>query len=254
MKNMEEIINKRFGRLIIIRRVEKPKHIKNKFAIYYLCKCDCGNETIICRSRLINGHTKSCGCYKKEKFGVFKDLTGQKFGRLLVIKRASNTSHNKARFLCKCDCGNEKVISSAQLIRGDTFSCGCYHKEISHLHNGEASFNSIYASYKQGAKVRNLVFSLSKEKFLEIITQNCFYCGIEPSNVQKSRSNNGDFIYNGIDRVDSNKGYIENNIVPCCWKCNKAKNKMNIDKFYESVEELYEWINKVHKYQYKNFK
>jgi hypothetical protein len=240
MNKREDLTGNRYGRLLIIKRVKAPKHLKYRKGIYYLCKCDCGNESIVYKYRLINGLTKSCGCYKKEKFIVFKDLIGKKFGKLLVIERDDNDSTGAAKFLCKCDCGNEKVIRSHDLIRGKTISCGCYHKEAISLPNGEASFNRIYSEYKRRSKTKNVIFSISKKKFLEIITKNCFYCGSEPSNMQKNNYNTGDFIYNGIDRIDNNKGYTNDNVAPCCWKCNQAKHKMNIDEFYEWIDKIYE--------------
>ena len=56
------------------------------------------------------------------------DLTGQRFGRLLVIRR--DESRKKAAYwLCKCDCGNEKVVQGCHLRSGATVSCGCFHDE-----------------------------------------------------------------------------------------------------------------------------
>ena len=57
------------------------------------------------------------------------DLTGQKFGRLTVIKRAENKGKRVA-WLCKCECGNEIVIIGSNLKNGSTKSCGCYKKEM----------------------------------------------------------------------------------------------------------------------------
>ena len=58
----------------------------------------------------------------------FIDLTGQRFGRLTVIERAQNHNQSTA-WLCRCDCGNEKVILTSNL-KSNTVSCGCYQKEI----------------------------------------------------------------------------------------------------------------------------
>lgn len=62
-----------------------------------------------------------------------KDLTGQKFGRLTVVKQAetriTKSGQHKTYWLCRCDCGNEKEISANSLLNGRTQSCGCYHKE-----------------------------------------------------------------------------------------------------------------------------
>lgn len=61
----------------------------------------------------------------------FEDLTGQKFGRLTVIKRAPN-KNGRTAWYCQCECGNEKIVISKSLKDGNTKSCGCYHKEIVH--------------------------------------------------------------------------------------------------------------------------
>jgi len=58
-----------------------------------------------------------------------RDLLGLKFGRLLVIKEAGVNKNGKYIWLCKCDCGNEKLILSQRLINGASQSCGCLHKE-----------------------------------------------------------------------------------------------------------------------------
>ena len=59
------------------------------------------------------------------------DLTGQKFTRLTVISRAENNKNGQARWLCKCDCGNETIVKSDDLKRGKTKSCGCLRVEVS---------------------------------------------------------------------------------------------------------------------------
>ena len=53
------------------------------------------------------------------------DMIGKRYGNLTVIKRVSNDKQGAARFLCDCDCGNEKVVRGYDLRRGDTKSCGC---------------------------------------------------------------------------------------------------------------------------------
>lgn len=65
--------------------------------------------------------------------GKVKDLTGQRFGRLVAIEEAGRNKFGKAIWKCKCDCGTEKIISSINLTSGNTQSCGCLHKEISSI-------------------------------------------------------------------------------------------------------------------------
>jgi hypothetical protein len=61
--------------------------------------------------------------------GKFIDLTGQRFGRLVVIERAENNKFKHSQWLCQCDCGNEKIITKNSLKSGSTKSCGCLQKE-----------------------------------------------------------------------------------------------------------------------------
>jgi hypothetical protein len=56
---------------------------------------------------------------------AFKDLSGQRFSRLLVKERASN-SGRRTRFICVCDCGTVLPVWSEKLVSGNTRSCGCY--------------------------------------------------------------------------------------------------------------------------------
>ena len=53
------------------------------------------------------------------------DLTGKKFGRLTVIKRAESDKENRVQYLCECECGNIKIIRGSSLTSGNTKSCGC---------------------------------------------------------------------------------------------------------------------------------
>ena len=118
----EDLTGKRFGKLVVIRQAE-TKYSK----IHWLCKCDCGNETIVSTSGLKSGHTSSCGCYQYEgERSNFNDLTGKTFGKLKVISRAENSKTGLVRYLCKCDCGNETIVASGHLISGNIQSCGCW--------------------------------------------------------------------------------------------------------------------------------
>jgi hypothetical protein len=57
------------------------------------------------------------------------DLAGQTFGRLTILQRAPNDKRGHAAWLCKCECGNTKVVLARFLTRGDTKSCGCLRRQ-----------------------------------------------------------------------------------------------------------------------------
>lgn len=172
----------------------------------------------------------------------FKDLSGNRFSRLVVINRVQTPSHIKksgrAYWLCRCDCGKEKIICSENLNSGKIKSCGCYKREMSSKPFGESAINARYSAYKHDAKNRNIVFFLTKEYFIKLSQGNCFYCNSKPSKIEKNKFNRGDFIYNGIDRIDNNKGYINGNVVSCCTVCNRAKREMTINEFYAWIDRL----------------
>jgi len=98
---------------------------------YYKCQCDCGTVKDVISRHLRNGGSKSCGCFVKETMAKLKriDIEGIKFGKLTPLKRVHhNNSKHLNHWLCKCDCGNEVVASTAALRSGKHLSCGCIRK------------------------------------------------------------------------------------------------------------------------------
>lgn len=95
--------------------------------IKVIALCDCGTRKEFHFRNLRAGFTKSCGCWRKDAPKKrATDLTGQRFGKLTVIKRVENVMNSHiSRWLCQCDCGNEKIVYSNHLRRGNTKSCGC---------------------------------------------------------------------------------------------------------------------------------
>ena len=172
---------------------------------------------------------------------------GNKHGRLTVISRASNKHGGHAQWLCKCECGTETVVEGVLLRNGNTKSCGCYKIDMSRLPSGEASFNQMYNDYAQNSKRRGIEWKLSKEYSKLIMEQDCVYCGQSPSmfklwKVKGQKSYNGPWIHNGIDRIDNNLGYTEDNVVPCCKVCNYAKRDMSKKDFIHWIWQAYNCV------------
>ena len=125
-----DMTGKTFGRLTVIKRVEKPEGIKTRDA-FWLCQCKCGKQIITNGSRLRSGITQSCGCLQKEKTG-YTDLTGQKFGHLTVLEDdGTRDKQRTVMWKCQCDCENKTIIHVRKydLIRGKTKSCGCHRSQ-----------------------------------------------------------------------------------------------------------------------------
>lgn len=232
-----DIIGKKFGRLTVISFNNKVGEYQ-----YYLCRCDCGNEKVVNIHNLKTGGTKSCGCLLKESSAKTcksrtVDFTGQRFGRLLVIEMAPQIKKKQVLWKCKCDCGNEVIVNRRELKAGHTKSCGCLHKELLRKPPGEAALTQLFNSYKGAARRRNYEFRLTRDEFKSLVTSNCYYCGKPPERVQYGKNHSyGGLQRNGIDRVNNTKGYILENVVPCCLHCNMSKGVSTLDVFRVRLE------------------
>lgn len=180
------------------------------------------------------------------------DLIGKRYGRGVVTKKVGKDKHNCFVWELVCDCGNIYDGTTGNLNSGHIKSCGCYNRDVVKenikkatkkitLPKGHAARNMLLKSYQTNAKKRNLSFSLTDDQFFTITKQLCNYCGVSPETVYKSKSSN--YIYNGIDRVNSNLGYELDNVVPCCKRCNQAKNDMTEEEFTKWISRVYHWIS-----------
>lgn len=202
--------------------------------------CDCGREYMATLQRLLSGRSKSCGCRRPG----FVDLTGRRYGKLLVIQFAGMKPSKDARWLCKCDCGNEMTVDTRELNRGNTASCGCSRRKPRDPDIPQrAARNRVLRSYKGTcARSRGHCWELADEDFDRLMSQDCYYCGQPPSLVTRSqgRYEGGEFVHGSLDRVDNNLGYTLENTVACCVICNHAKKDMSVDEFMAWIARLTE--------------
>ena len=79
------------------------------------------------------------------------DLTGEKFGRLTVIRPSGKNAHGSYMWLCECDCGNTKVLNSYELRRGNVRSCGCLNRELARDRMTKHGYSKtkIYSEWKK---------------------------------------------------------------------------------------------------------
>ena len=167
--------------------------------------------------------------------GSLLQLTKRQYGKWEVIKRVESNDHGESQWLCRCVCGVERNVRTRYLLNGKSKSCGCSKK----LLYGESAFNNYYSSQVKGAAKRTLIWELSKAKVREITSSNCHYCDAIPSQIKKTNGNNGHYIANGIDRIDNDRGYLIDNVVPCCRPCNIAKGIMTYSQFKALIAKIY---------------
>lgn len=119
-----DLTGMKFGHLTVISQNTNTSLPHKR--IKWDCICECGNECVVSGQSLKSGQTVTCGC----RIGTpFKDLTGERFGRLTVIEIAERSKWG-IRWRCLCDCGNYCEVLYGNLKNGHVKSCGCYQKEV----------------------------------------------------------------------------------------------------------------------------
>lgn len=122
-------------------RVEAETEVrKNRYTVWR-CRCDCGGEILLDTRYLQRGTVTDCGCRGRLKPGT-RDLRGRRFGHLTALQPTEQRNSNGCMmWLCRCElCGEEKLLSSRDLLTGNTKSCGNHSKravEIG-LHDGSS--------------------------------------------------------------------------------------------------------------------
>lgn len=121
------LINKQFGKLIVVGEVPKEER-KNLKIVEWECLCECGKNTRVRTNYLTSGHTKSCGCARAETMSktMKTNLIGNKYGKLTVVAETEErASDGCVIWECQCECGNVAYVNTNSLKREDIISCGC---------------------------------------------------------------------------------------------------------------------------------
>lgn len=245
--NFEDLSGKRFGRFVVLKLGGKRPNIKTTF---WTCQCDCGNVKDVMSSSLKNGDSKSCGCLRKQL--LFKDLSGKRFGRLIVVKL--DRIDDKGTFYeCKCDCGNIKSIRANCLKGGGTKSCGCLNQEARHRpHKTKIELeNSIFKRYIRNIMQGKNTSRRRKDMPVTITVQDlrnqwikqrgiCPYTGWGINLREKTGHTTP--CQASLDRIDPSRGYLPDNIQFVALMANYAKNFFDDEHliyFCKSVAQKY---------------
>lgn len=174
------------------------------------------------------------------------NIAGRIYGNLTAIEYAY-TKNAKSYWKCECACGNKVFVALNNLSSNLTRSCGCLRTTKFGL--GGSGLRKKFKEYKKAAERADRKFELTLEEFKEITSRNCAYCGSEPSASSMAKTNKEAikkytlYKLNGIDRIDSSKGYEKGNIVPCCRWCNIIKSNRSIEDFKNHISEIYNYLN-----------
>lgn len=199
------------------------------------------------------------------------DYTNQKFGSLTFIrptdKRRSTspkaTDKKRSRPILwelLCDCGATIERPARDVVQGNTSSCGCYRKELGVLQGKKIAaegrkYHPRISTARERWRALYRDGDISFDTFLAISQLPCHYCGSPPSrawNLASSRKKHGvsqyqidegTFISNGLDRIDSSIGHVLENVVPCCFDCNIMKSNRTVDEFLAHIKKISSFQN-----------
>jgi hypothetical protein len=219
----QDLTGKRFGLLTVIGKQKHPKHR----GTWWLCLCDCGNTRLVIAGRLKGGITRSC----KECFTNIEDITGKRFGRLVVISLYSKCP--RVTWLCRCDCGNYTTAYAINLKRNYVSSCGCYRKEVTRnrsiihgLSHTKEYKREIRNRRRERKKKLDYMWTREMEQILRELYPACVLCGITNEEHQEKY---GQSLH--IDHVTplSKGGKLQpGNVVVLCLICNSKKHNLSL--------------------------
>lgn len=177
------------------------------------------------------------------------DLTGKKFGRLTVIRRADDYVFPSGRhlvcWLCKCECGNEVFILADNLKSGHTTSCGCFKKEKSsttHKKHGLLKNTRLYNTWRN---IKSRCHNINRENYKYYGARGIKVCDEWKDDFQNFYTwamENGYKENLTIDRIDANGNYEPSN---CRWVDMKTQCRNRRDNRLITINEktltLAEW-------------
>jgi hypothetical protein len=175
----------------------------------------------------------------------FQDLTGMKFGRLTVIEYAGQATNSL--WLCRCECGNEKVIKSGHFKNGSIKSCGCLNSELSKLRATTHGQSGRTREYKTWQNMKSRCSNPKNNRFYIYGARGITVCNRWLHSFENFFSDMGK-CPNGmsIERVDVNGNYEHSN---CKWatRIEQANNTRSNHVIKYNGEELTitEWGRKI---------
>lgn len=161
-----------------------------------------------------------------------KDYRGERFGMLVARWPTEKRVGGNVVWLMECDCGKETEIPTSKIRRNRSCGCQQFGKEgYIPKHRKHALYAAIRYRHKRSTGSIDGVIDI--DTFWSASNENCHYCDAPPSNQMLGET------YQGLDKVDPSGGYTYDNIVPCCFKCNFAKQDMSLQEFRDHVIRIY---------------
>ena len=159
------------------------------------------------------------------------------------IEFLSRTKWNR-KWLFKCHCWKEFECNIDSITSWHSKSCGCW-MTYNRSPKWVAKWNYVASKIMHSAKNRWIEFKLSTSEAVVLMKKPCYYCGDTWWNLAYYFNwEDREVKYNWLDRINSSKCYDKDNVVPCCKRCNWAKNDMSLEDFLSHNEKIYNFNKK----------
>lgn len=206
-------VGQTYGRLTVLEEIPgrkgQPRMVR--------CQCQCGKVALVKKASMLNGKTRSCGCYRRHRHEEV--VVGRRFGKLLVlglIQERSPSGNIRYKARCLCDCGNTSEPFVSGLLGGTASSCGCRRDQYAKT-TGERSSQftgykgisgGLWSRFVRSAKRRHLAFAIDLLYVWGLFEQQggrCAFTGIPIIAY-------GPHPTASLDRIDPTQGYIQGNV------------------------------------------
>jgi hypothetical protein len=175
--------------------------------------------------------------------GKRKNIIGNKYGLLTVVKYSHADHRRKSNYLCKCDCGEEVVVRQDRLTIGDKIDCGCINR------NPPGNKSKSWKGYKEipqafwyrcqnGAEVREIEFKITIEYAWTLFLKQKRKCALTGKELKFDSRNKVKDGTVSLDRIDSSKGYIKGNVQWVDKWINLMKLDFSEEEFIQKCKEV----------------
>lgn len=234
-RKIKDLTGQRFGKLSVLGHTDE----RQDRSVVWSCQCDCGATFKRPSRRLLAGLTKSCGCLRTDAGRrAIRDVTGKQIGNFTVLSMSKRKRHGRILWLCRCICGKSYEIAAINLHSGHIKSCGCQKGATQRKQSELAgkSYKRITGAYwchiRANAALRSLEFKVTPKEAWELWERQQGKCALSgqtltfQGNKRKTQAGTA-----SLDRIDSSKGYLPDNIQWVHKRINVMKSNLSDQEF-----------------------
>lgn len=214
-----------------------PLRLPDKKYRTILVQCKCGNEQIIAVTSLIQGYITKCRSCVKHSIKERRDLDiGTIWGEWVVVgKSFINKNNNQTLIPVQCSCGFKTNINKYSLVTPNQSNCCSSCASFKGV--GELA-GAYVTALRDGAKKRNLEFNIDTLFLWDLLNEQNYKCALSGVDITVSRNWRKYQFTASLDRINSSKGYIKDNVQWVHKKINKLKSNF-------PEHELIYWVEKI---------